>query len=284
MEILPQVRPSSGEFGTALVQGVQIPITGVAGDQQAALYGQCCFESGMAKNTYGTGCFLLMNTGEKLCRSSCGLITTIAASAGGRVQYALEGSVFVAGALIQWLRDEMRFITEAADTEYFARRVPDNGGVYVVPAFTGMGALYWDMYARGTISGLTRGTTRNHIIRASLEAIAYQVRDILAAMVEDTGAPLQQLRVDGGASANDFLMQFQADLLDCTLIRPLNRETTAQGAAFLAGLAVGFWRDEEELRGLVQVEKTFCPAMGEEERQRLLAGWNRAVGRTLERP
>ncbi len=284
MEILPQVRPSSGEFGTALVQGVQIPITGVAGDQQAALYGQCCFESGMAKNTYGTGCFLLMNTGEKLCRSSCGLITTIAASAGGRVQYALEGSVFVAGALIQWLRDEMRFITEAADTEYFARRVPDNGGVYVVPAFTGMGAPYWDMYARGTISGLTRGTTRNHIIRASLEAIAYQVRDILAAMVEDTGAPLQQLRVDGGASANDFLMQFQADLLDCTLIRPLNRETTAQGAAFLAGLAVGFWRDEEELRGLVQVEKTFCPAMGEEERQRLLAGWNRAVGRTLERP
>ena len=226
-----------------------------------------------------------MNTGEKLCRSSCGLITTIAASAGGRVQYALEGSVFVAGALIQWLRDEMRFITEAADTEYFARRVPDNGGVYVVPAFTGMGALYWDMYARGTISGLTRGTTRNHIIRASLEAIAYQVRDILAAMVEDTGAPLQQLRVDGGASANDFLMQFQADLLDCTLIRPLNRETTAQGAAFFGGAGRGSSGGmRRSCAAWCRVEKTFCPAMGEEERQRLLAGWNRAVGRTLERP
>ena len=239
MEMLPQVRDSSAVYGTVNLQGVEVPIAGIAGDQQAALFGQACFSPGEAKNTYGTGCFLLMNTGRELCRSRNGLLTTIAVGLNGSVQYALEGSVFVGGAVIQWVRDELRFFSESRDAEYYAQKVPDTGGVYLVPAFTGLGAPYWDMYARGCLVGLTRGTTREHIIRAAQESIAYQSWDLVRAMEQDTGLPLAELRVDGGASRDRFLMQFQADILDKPVRRPMIRETTALGAAYLAGLAVG---------------------------------------------
>ena len=278
--MLPEVRNCSEIYGTMNIQGVEVPIAGIAGDQQAALFGQTCFEPGEAKNTYGTGCFLLMNTGSRLYQSKNGLLSTIAIGLDGRVQYALEGSVFVGGAVVQWLRDELHLITESADTEYFARKVRDNGGVYVVPAFTGLGAPYWDMYARGAIFGLTRGTGRNHIIRAALESIAYQTCDVLHAMEEDTGLPLRELRVDGGASANNFLMQFQADIVDRTIRRPMIRETTALGAAYLAGLATGVWRDLDDIRSQWTLDRLDEPQMPAGQRETLLAGWHKAVGRT----
>ena len=277
--MLPEVRNCSEIYGTMNIQGVEVPIAGIAGDQQAALFGQTCFEPGEAKNTYGTGCFLLMNTGSRLYQSKNGLLSTIAIGLDGRVQYALEGSVFVGGAVVQWLRDELHLITESADTEYFARKVRDNGGVYVVPAFTGLGAPYWDMYARGAIFGLTRGTGRNHIIRAALESIAYQTCDVLHAMEEDTGLPLRELRVDGGASANNFLMQFQADIVDRTIRRPMIRETTALGAAYLAGLATGVWRDLDDIRSQWTLDRLYEPQMPAGQRETLLAGWHKAVGR-----
>ena len=280
--ILPEVRPSSGSFGITanpgLVQG--IPICGVAGDQQAALFGQCCFHAGQAKNTYGTGCFLLMNTGDTICRSQNGLISTIGISLNGKVEYALEGSVFVGGAVIQWVRDGLRMIQESRDAEYYAQKVPDNGGIYIVPAFTGLGAPYWDMYARGAIVGITRGTTQNHIIRAAEESIAYQSADLVAAMEKDTGVPITSLKVDGGASRDQFLMQFQADILNKDVLRPAIRETTALGAAYLAGLATGVWKDRDEIRSLWHCNMTFTPAMLEAERARLLSGWHKAVGRS----
>ena len=280
--ILPEVRSSSEIYGYTDIQGVQIPIAGIAGDQQAALFGQTCFAPGEAKNTYGTGCFLLMNTGEDPCVSRNGLITTIAVGLGGKVQYALEGSVFVGGAVIQWLRDELRFLTESRDAEYYAQKVDDTGGVYLVPAFTGLGAPYWDMYARGCLVGITRGTKREHIIRAAQESIAYQVRDLAAAMEKDTGVPLRALRADGGASRDGFLMQFQADILGTDVVRPVIRETTALGAAYLAGLAVGVWKDREEIRGLWRKDVTFRPDMAGDRRERLLKGWHRAVKRSLD--
>ena len=272
--MLPEVRHSSKNYGTVNLSGVPVPIAGVAGDQQAALFGQTCFDKGDAKNTYGTGCFLLMNTGSELCISRNGLVSTIAIGLNGTVSYALEGSVFVGGAVVQWLRDEMRFIISAKDSEYFATSVEDNGGVYVVPAFTGFGAPHWDMYARGAIFGLTRGSNRSHIIRASLESIAYQTKDVLDAMIQDTGAAITSLRADGGASANNFLMQFQSDIIGCPVTRP-------RSAAYLAGLAVGFWSDLDELRQNVQIDRTFEPAMDDETRSRLLHGWEKAVSRTL---
>ena len=279
MGILPRVCSCSEVYGYVNIQGVEVPIAGIAGDQQAALFGQTCFEPGEAKNTYGTGCFLLMNTGETLYRSRNGLITTIASGVGGRVQYALEGSVFVGGAVVQWLRDELHLITEAADTEYFANKVPDSAGVYLVPAFTGLGAPYWDMYARGALVGLTRGAGRNHIIRAALESIAYQTADVLRAMERDTGLPLRELRVDGGASANNFLMQFQADIIGRTLRRPLIRETTALGAAYLAGLATGVWRDMADIRSRWTLDRMYEPEMPAPQREQLYAGWHKAVER-----
>ena len=279
--MLPEVRNSSEIYGTANLSGVPVPIAGVAGDQQAALFGQTCFDKGDAKNTYGTGCFLLMNTGSELCISKHGLVSTIAIGLNGTVSYALEGSVFVGGAVVQWLRDEMRFIVSAKDSEYFAASVEDNGGVYVVPAFTGFGAPHWDMYARGAIFGLTRGSNRSHIIRAALESIAYQAKDVLDAMIQDIGAPITSLRADGGASANNFLMQFQSDIIGCPVARPRSAESTALGAAYLAGLAVGFWSGLDELRQKVQIDRTFEPAMDEEIRSKLLHGWNKAVSRTL---
>ncbi len=279
MRMLPEVRSCSEVYGSVNIQGVEIPIAGIAGDQQAALFGQACFKAGEAKNTYGTGCFLLMNTGEKIVRSQNGLVTTVAVGLNGEVQYALEGSVFVGGAVVQWLRDELHLITEAADTEYFAQKVPDSGGVYVVPAFTGLGAPHWDMYARGAILGLTRGTGRNHIIRAALESIAYQTGDVLTAMEEDTGIRLKELRADGGASANNFLMQFQADIVGRTIRRPVIRETTALGAAYLAGLATGVWRSREEIARQWTPDRRFDPALSPEERARLQRGWTRAVDR-----
>ena len=280
--MLPDVRPSSGDFGTCNIQGVEIPIAGAAGDQQAALFGQCCFAPGEAKNTYGTGCFLLMNTGETPCVSRHGLVTTIAAGLGGHVTYALEGSVFVGGAVIQWLRDEMRFLSEASDAEYYAQKVDSTGGVYFVPAFTGLGAPYWDMYARGAIVGITRGTKREHIIRAAQESIAYQSMDLVAAMEKDTGVPLRELRVDGGASRDAFLMQFQADLLDTQVVRPSCIETTALGASYLAGLATGFWKDASEVKSNWQIGRQFTPQMTEEERKKKLKGWKKAVKCTFE--
>ena len=279
--MLPQVRSSSEVYGYADIQGVPIPITGIAGDQQAALFGQGCFAPGDAKNTYGTGCFLLMNTGEVPCESRNGLLTTVAIGLNGKVQYALEGSVFVGGAVIQWLRDELRFFPESRDAEYFAKKVPDNGGVYLVPAFTGLGAPYWDMYARGILIGLTRGTRREHITRAAQESIAYQVADLAAAMEADTGVPLNALKADGGASRDGFLMQFQADILHRNVLRPAIRETTALGAAYLAGLSAGVWRDTGELRRLWRCDTTFSPSMGEEQRLGLLENWHHAVGRCL---
>ena len=281
MSMLPQVRDSSGIYGSVELQGAQVPIAGIAGDQQAALFGQACFSPGEAKNTYGTGCFLLMNTGERLYRSKNGLLSTIAISLGGKVQYALEGSVFVGGAVIQWIRDELRFIGEARDAEYYASKVPDTGGVYLVPAFTGLGAPYWDMYARGALVGLTRGTGRDHIIRAAQESIAYQSWDLVHAMEKDTGIPLTQLKVDGGASRDRFLMQFQADILDKPVRRPVIRETTALGAAYLAGLAVGMWNGLEEIRAQWRLDRLYEPDMGTDDRARLLAGWHKAVGRAL---
>ena len=282
MEMLPQVRDSSGVYGCANILGAEVPIAGIAGDQQAALFGQACFAPGEAKNTYGTGCFLLMNTGDQLCRSENGLLSTIAVGLNGQVQYALEGSVFVGGAVIQWLRDELRFIGEARDAEYYASKVPDTGGVYLVPAFTGLGAPYWDMYARGALVGITRGTGRDHIIRAAQESIAYQVWDLADAMEKDTGIPLTALNADGGASRDSFLLQFQADILTKPVCRPKVRETTALGAAALAGLAVGFWSGREELRALRQTDRVYTPAMEAEHRERLLNGWHRAVGRSLD--
>ena len=279
--MLPQVRSSSEVYGYTDIQGVQVPIAGIAGDQQAALFGQTCFEAGEAKNTYGTGCFLLMNTGDTPCESRNGLVTTIAVGLGGKVQYALEGSVFVGGAVIQWLRDEMRFFTESRDAEYYAQKVEDNGGVYLVPAFTGLGAPHWDMYARGAIVGLTRGTKREHIIRAAQESIAYQVADLAAAMEADTGLKLQTLKADGGASRDAFLMQFQADVLDCTVRRPAIRETTALGVAYLAGLATGVWRSLEEIKKLWICDILYEPQMSPEERDRLMSNWHKAVQRSL---
>ena len=278
--ILPRVADSSEIYGTALIGGASIPVAGIAGDQQAALFGQCCFSTGDAKNTYGTGCFLLMNTGDRLYHSQNGLVSTIAIGLNGTVQYALEGSVFIGGAVIQWMRDEMRFFSESRDAEYYAQKVPDNGGVYLVPAFTGLGAPHWDMYARGTIVGLTRGTRREHLIRAAQESIAYQSADLVTAMERDTGISLRSLKVDGGASRDRFLMQFQADILGTTVRRPTVRETTALGAAYLAGLAAGFWRDREEIAQLWQCDTDFSPRMAEDERIRLRHNWDRAVGRS----
>lgn len=278
--ILPEVRSSSEIYGTTNLFGCEVPIAGIAGDQHAALFGQTCFEPGDAKNTYGTGCFLLMNTGKELCRSKNGMLTTIAIGLPGGVQYAIEGSIFVGGAVVQWLRDELRFISESADSEYFARKVKDNGGVYVVPAFTGLGAPHWDMYARGAIFGLTRGAGRNHIIRAALESIAYQSKEVLDAIVADTGIAVNELRVDGGASANNFLMQFQADMLNIPVRRPMIRETTALGAAYLAGLATGVWKDTEEIRHQWTLDKMFTPDCPAELRETNWAGWKKAVGRS----
>ena len=277
--VLPEVRSSSEIYGCTDIQGVRIPIAGMAGDQQAALFGQGCFSPGDAKNTYGTGCFLLMNTGDTPCESRNGLLTTIAVGLNGKVEYALEGSVFVGGAVIQWLRDELRFFPDSRDAEYYARKAPDNGGVYLVPAFTGLGAPYWDMYARGMLIGLTRGTRREHITRAAQESIAYQVADLARAMEADTGVPLTSLKADGGASRDGFLMQFQADILGRAVLRPAIRETTALGAAYLAGLAAGVWESREELSRLWRCDTTFAPAMDARHRERLLADWHRAVER-----
>ena len=282
MSMLPQVKDSSNLYGTVNLQGVEVPIAGIAGDQQAALFGQTCFDPGEAKNTYGTGCFLLMNTGDRLYRSRNGLLSTIAIGMDGKVQYALEGSVFVGGAVIQWIRDELRLISDARDAEYYASKVPDTGGVYLVPAFTGLGAPHWDMYARGALVGLTRGTKREHIIRAAQESIAYQVFDLVEAMEKDTGIPLSALNADGGASRDRFLMQFQADILNKPVHRPAIRETTALGAAYLAGLAVGLWQDKEEIRAMRSLSQQYQPQMEEERRQRLLRGWHKAVGRSLD--
>ncbi len=277
--MLPDVKPSSCVYGytSSDVMGGKIPIAGAAGDQQAALFGQCCFEPGEVKNTYGTGCFLLMNTGDKAIHSDNGLLTTIAASSQGEIQYALEGSVFVAGAAVQWLRDEMRMVRTAAQTEEYCTAVEDTGGVYVVPAFAGLGAPYWDQYARGTIVGVTRGTSKEQFIRATVESMAYQVSDLIEAMQEVSGIPLKELKVDGGASANNFLMQFQADILRSRIVRPECIETTALGAAYLAGLAVGYWKDKDEIRKNWQVSREFEGTMEEENRQKLLKGWKRAI-------
>jgi glycerol kinase len=277
--MLPEVKPSSGIFGFVSVFDTEIPIAGVAGDQQAALFGQTCFRKGDVKTTYGTGCFLLMNIGNRFCQSKHGLVTTLAASTSyrGQPDYALEGSVFVGGAVIQWVRDQLRFITDAADTEYFATKVPDNGGVYIVPAFTGLGAPYWDMYSRGTIFGITRGTNRAQIIRASLESIAYQVNDLIDAMSKDTGIPIKNLKVDGGASKNNFLMQFQSDVSQCRVIRGVINETTALGAAYLAGLAVGEFKSPQEIKALEAKDKTFRPKMDSTVREKYLHKWHKAV-------
>lgn len=281
--MLPEVKPSSCVYGLSdeTVIGGEIPIAGAAGDQQAALFGQCCFDAGEAKNTYGTGCFLLMNTGEQPISSQNGLLTTIAASKEGETRYALEGSVFVAGAAIQWLRDELRMIRTAAQSEEYAKAVEDTAGVYVVPAFTGLGAPYWNPYARGIVTGLTRGASKEHFIRATLESLAYQTEEVIEAMEKDAGMPLTSLRVDGGASANDFLMQFQADILAKNVLRPECIETTALGAAYLAGLAVGFWKDEADIRENWALANTFVPGMDEETRKERLKGWKRAVRAAL---
>ena len=277
--MLPEPKPSSCVYGysDASFFGKEIPIAGAAGDQQAALFGQTCFNPGEAKNTYGTGCFMLMNTGETPVYSQNGLVTTIAWGLDGKVNYALEGSIFVAGASIQWLRDELRIIESAADSEYMAKKVKDTNGCYVVPAFTGLGAPYWDQYARGTIVGLSRGVNKYHIIRATLESIGYQVNDVLHAMKADSGIDLAALKVDGGASANDFLMQFQSDIINAPVKRPSCVETTAMGAAYLAGLAVGYWNSKEDVIKNWAVDKIFSPIMGEDERERKIKGWNKAV-------
>ena len=281
--ILPQVVDSSGVIGMLdpTILGRAIPVAALAGDQHSALFGQGCFDAGMMKNTYGTGCFLLMNTGEEAAESTSGLVTTIAWRIGGKNTYALEGSVFVAGAAIQWLRDEMKLITRASETEEIARSISDNGGVYMVPTFTGLGAPYWDMYSRGTIIGLTRGTGRAHIVRAALESIAYQSADLVFAMAKDCGRAPVELRVDGGASANQFLMQFQSNVLGCKVVRPAVIETTALGAALLAGLAVGVWQDMDEIRRIWSMDLSLEPQMSEAEREKMLAGWHKAVQRSM---
>lgn len=283
--MLPDVKPSSHVYGytdEAMLAGAKIPIAGCAGDQQSALFGQTCFEEGSAKNTYGTGCFMLMNTGEKLVESKNGLLTTIAWGVDGKVEYALEGSIFIAGAAIQWLRDELKILYNAKQSEFYANSVENTNGVYVVPAFAGLGAPYWDMYARGSIMGLTRGANREHLVRATLESIAYQAKDILEAMQEDSGIKLKNLKVDGGASSNNFLMQFQSDMLDVNIDRPKVVETTALGAAYLAGLAVGFYKNKEDIKKSWIIDKEFTPNMSEEKRALLYRGWKRAVQRSLQ--
>ena len=277
--MLPEVKPSSSVYGEALPQffGAAIPIAGAAGDQQAALFGQTCFAPGEAKNTYGTGCFLLMNTGKTPVFSENGLVTTIAWGMNGEVEYALEGSIFVAGAALQWLRDELRLIDSAPDSEYMAQKVSDTNGCYVVPAFTGLGAPHWDQYARGAIVGLTRGVNKYHIIRATLDSLCYQTHDVLRAMEADSGIKLTALKVDGGASANNYLMQTQSDIIDAPVQRPKCVETTAMGAAYLAGLAVGYWKDREDVRKNWAIERTFTPAISAEQREKRLHGWNKAV-------
>ena len=280
--MLPRIEPSSGVVGCThpSLFGAAVPIAGVAGDQQAAAFGEACFAPGSVKNTYGTGCFLLMNTGNKIYQSKNGLVTTIAISLDGEVEYALEGSVFVGGAVIQWIRDGMHLIQDSCDSEYYAQKVPDNGGVYIVPAFTGLGAPYWDMYARGAILGITRGTTQNHIIRAAEESIAYQSADLMWAMEKDTDITISTLKVDGGASRDHFLMQFQSDILNKEVLRPAIRETTALGAAYLAGLATGVWKSREEISHLWSCNQLFEPKMDAAQREKLVKGWHKAVGRS----
>ncbi len=282
--MLPKVMPSSHIYGytTNEVFGGEVPIAGDAGDQQAALFGQACYSPGMAKNTYGTGCFMLMNTGEKAVTSQSGLLTTIAWGVDGKVEYALEGSIFIAGAVVQWLRDELRILDNAAQSEELATKVQDNNGVYLVPAFVGLGAPYWDMYARGTIVGLTRGAKREHIVRAALESICYQTRDVLEAMQKDSGITLKSLKVDGGAVANNFLMQFQSDILGVPVDRPKVIETTALGAAYLAGLAVGYWKDKNDISAKWQIDRTFKPQMDIDTKERLYKGWKKAVKRSMD--
>lgn len=284
LSMLPEVKPSSYIYGNTdmHILGEEVPIAGCAGDQQSALFGQTCFEEGSAKNTYGTGCFLLMNTGNKLVKSKNGLLTTIAWGIGESVTYALEGSIFMGGASIQWLRDELRMLKNASDSEDYANKVDDTKGVYVVPAFTGLGAPYWDMYARGTILGLSRGAKKEHIIRATLESIAYQTKDVLSAMEEDSNILLKDLRVDGGASKNNFLMQFQSDILNVNIDRPKVVETTALGAAYLAGLAVGFYDDLSNIKNNCRLDKHFTPSMEEEKRKKLYKGWKKSVSRALD--
>ena len=279
--MLPEVRSSSEIYGYTGVQGIDVPIAGIAGDQQAALFGQCCFERGEVKNTYGTGCFLLMNTGKEAYDSKNGLITTIAAGFGEKPSYVLEGSVFSGGSVIQWLRDSLRVIPESRDVEYHASKVENAGGVYFVPAFTGLGSPHWDMYARGCMIGITRGTTREHIMRAALESIAYQSYDMICAMESDTGLKIEEIRVDGGASVNNLLMQFQADISAMRVCRPLISESTALGAAYLAGLAAGVWKSLDELKNKWKCETTFTPEMDENNRTALLKGWSKAVGRSF---
>lgn len=278
-QILPEVKPSSHVYGytDSKLFGREVPIAGAGGDQQCALFGQTCFERGEVKNTYGTGGFMLMNTGTAPVNSHNGLVTTIAWGVDDKVEYALEGSIFVAGAAVQWLRDELGLIRDAAESEVLAKSVPDANGCYVVPAFVGLGAPYWDQYARGAVVGLTRGVNRNHIVRATLESIAYQVNDVLTAMQEDSGMPITSLRVDGGACDNDFLMQFQADILNTSVVRPYCIETTAMGAAYLAGLAVGYWRSKEEILANHVIAAEFKPQMGQAKRENLLQGWHNAV-------
>jgi glycerol kinase len=279
--MLPEVKPSAANFGNYNLNGTEIPIAGIAGDQQAALFGQACFEPGMAKNTYGTGCFMLMNTGSNIQFSKNGLITTIAWGLDNKVEYALEGSVFIAGAAVQWLRDSLHLIDQSKDSEYFAAKALGSNEVYVVPAFAGLGAPYWDMYARGAIFGLTRDTGKDHIIKATLESLAYQTKDILNAMEEDAGIRLAMLKVDGGASANNILMQFQADILNTPVERPEVIESTAMGAAYLAGIQIGLWKKEDIIRNR-KIQKTFTPSMGEANRVKLYKGWQKAVKRSMQ--
>lgn len=281
--MLPEVKNSSEIYGYTNLggEGAMVPIAGIAGDQQAALFGQASFTEGSAKNTYGTGCFLLMNTGEKIVRSKNGLLTTIAIGIDGKIEYALEGSIFVGGAIIQWIRDELGLISDASDTEYFARKVKDSGGVYIVPAFTGLGAPYWDMYARGSIFGLTRGTNKNHIIRAALDSIAYQTKDLITAMEEDAECKIRSLKVDGGASENELLMQIQADISEIEVLKPVVTETTALGAAYLAGLAVGFWKSKDEISKKWSISKCYKPNLQKEKIDILYNGWKKAINRSM---
>ena len=279
--MMPEVHSSSEVYGNTSLLGGTIPVAGIAGDQQAALFGQMCTEPGSVKNTYGTGCFLLMNTGDKPILSRNSLLTTIAWQIGDKVSYALEGSIFVAGSVVQWLRDGLGIIRSSSEVEQLAREVPDNGGVYMVPALTGLGAPYWDQYAKGSITGITRGTTAGHIARAALEGIAFQTMDIVSAMEKDAGVPLGELKVDGGASRNNLLMQFQADVLSTRVVRPQVTETTALGAAYLAGLAVGFWESIDEVKKQWQTDRVFEPSMSPEEVQKAKNGWADAMKRTL---
>lgn len=284
MSMLPEVKPSSHVYAHTVTHhffGVEVPIAGVAGDQQAALFGQACYDKGMAKNTYGTGCFMLMQTGEEAIKSKNGLLTTIAWGIDGKVEYALEGSIFVAGSSVQWLRDGLRMFKNASDSENYAKKVDSTDGVYVVPAFVGLGTPYWDSDARGAIFGLTRGTNKEHLIRATLESIAYQTKDVLKAMEEDSNIKLQSLRVDGGAVTNDFLMQFQADILGTPVDRPIVNETTALGAAYLAGLAVGYWQSKEDITNSWKIDKTFEPKLDDSKREELYNGWKKAVQSTM---